>query len=46
MAARKLAPALAGGNCVVLKPAEQTSLGISMLMEEIGDLLPPACSMW
>lgn len=41
MAARKLAPALAGGNCVVLKPAEQTPLGISVLMEEIGDLLPP-----
>ncbi|HIE1062094.1 TPA: acetaldehyde dehydrogenase ExaC [Serratia marcescens] len=41
MAAWKLAPALAGGNCVVLKPAEQTPLGISVLMEEIGDLLPP-----
>lgn len=46
MAAWKLAPALAGGNCVVLKPAEQTPLGISVLMEEIGDLLPPGCSTW
>ena len=41
MAASKLAPALAAGNCVVLKPAEQTPLGISVLMEVIGDLLPP-----
>ena len=37
----KLAPALAAGNCVVLKPAEQTPLGIAVLMEVIGDLLPP-----
>lgn len=41
MAAWKLAPALATGNCIVLKPAEQTPLGISVLMELIGDLLPP-----
>ena len=41
MAAWKLAPALAAGNCVVLKPAEQTPLGISVLLEVIGDLLPP-----
>ncbi len=41
MAAWKLAPALAAGNCVVLKPAEQTPLGIAGLMEVIGDLLPP-----
>ncbi|RMQ97425.1 Aldehyde dehydrogenase protein [Pseudomonas savastanoi pv. glycinea] len=41
MAAWKLAPALAAGNCVVLKPAEQTPLGISVLVELIGDLLPP-----
>ena len=41
MAAWKLAPALAAGNCVVLKPAEQTPLGINVLMEIIGDLLPP-----
>ncbi|WP_312932763.1 aldehyde dehydrogenase family protein [Pseudomonas sp.] len=40
MAAWKLAPALAAGNCVVLKPAEQTPLGITVLMELIGDLLP------
>lgn len=41
MAAWKLAPALAAGNCVVLKPAEQTPMGIMVLMEIIGDLLPP-----
>ncbi|GGA63918.1 aldehyde dehydrogenase [Edaphobacter acidisoli] len=41
MAAWKLAPALAAGNCVVLKPAEQTPLGILVLAELIGDLLPP-----
>ena len=40
MAAWNLAPALAAGNCIVLKPAEQTPLGISVLMELIGDLLP------
>ena len=41
MAAWKLAPALAAGNCVVIKPAEQTPASILMLMELIGDLLPP-----
>ncbi|WP_333700651.1 aldehyde dehydrogenase, partial [Rivihabitans pingtungensis] len=41
MAAWKLAPALAAGNCVVLKPAEQTPMGIVVLMDVIGDLLPP-----
>ncbi|MBX2814180.1 MAG: aldehyde dehydrogenase [Myxococcales bacterium] len=41
MAAWKLAPALAGGNCVVLKPAEQTPTSILLLMELIGDLFPP-----
>src|SRR5690554_22038 len=41
MGAWKLAPALAAGNCIVLKPAEQTPLSISVLMELIGDLLPP-----
>jgi aldehyde dehydrogenase len=41
MAAWKLAPALAAGNCIVLKPAEQTPLSIMVLMELIGDLLPP-----
>ena len=41
MASWKLAPALAAGNCVVLKPAEQTPASIMVLMEIIGDLLPP-----
>lgn len=41
MAAWKLAPALAAGNSIVLKPAEQTPLSISVFMEVIGDLLPP-----
>lgn len=41
MAAWKLAPALAAGNCVVIKPAEQTPASILVLMELIGDLLPP-----
>jgi aldehyde dehydrogenase len=40
MAAWKLAPALAAGNCVVLKPAEQTPVGILILMELIEDILP------
>ncbi len=40
MAAWKIAPALAAGNCVVLKPAEQTPASILVLMELIGDLLP------
>jgi aldehyde dehydrogenase len=41
MAAWKLAPALAAGNCVVLKPAEQTPVGILVVLELIADLLPP-----
>ncbi len=41
MAVWKLAPALAAGNCVVLKPAEQTPASILVLAELIGDLLPP-----
>ncbi|MBY8149904.1 aldehyde dehydrogenase [Vibrio fluvialis] len=41
MAAWKLAPAIAAGCCVVLKPAEQTPTSILVLMETIGDLLPP-----
>ena len=41
MAVWKLAPALAAGNCIVLKPAEQTPVSIMILMEIIGDLLPP-----
>ena len=40
MATWKLAPALAAGNCVVLKPAEQTPASIHVLMELIHDLLP------
>ena len=40
MAVWKLAPALAAGNCVVLKPAEQTPASILVLFELIGDLLP------
>ena len=40
MAAWKVAPALAAGNCVVLKPAEQTPTTILMLAELVGDLLP------
>lgn len=40
MAVWKLAPALAAGNCVVLKPAESTPVSILVLMEIIGDLLP------
>jgi aldehyde dehydrogenase len=40
MAAWKLAPALAAGNCVVLKPAEQTPAAIMVLAELITDLLP------
>jgi aldehyde dehydrogenase len=41
MAIWKLAPAIAAGNCVVLKPAEQTPLSILILAEMIGDILPP-----
>ncbi|MFI6454204.1 aldehyde dehydrogenase [Streptosporangium amethystogenes] len=41
MAVWKLAPALAAGNCVVLKPAEQTPASILLVMELIADLLPP-----
>lgn len=40
MAVWKLAPALAAGNCVVLKPAEQTPVSILVLVELIEDLLP------
>ncbi|WP_126970892.1 aldehyde dehydrogenase family protein [Gynurincola endophyticus] len=40
MAVWKLAPALAAGNCVVLKPAESTPVSIMVLMELIGDILP------
>ena len=41
MAAWKLAPALAAGNCVIIKPAEQTPVGLMHVAELIGDLLPP-----
>ena len=46
MAAWKLAPALAAGNCVVLKPAEQTPISILVLVAIIGDLLPPCSNGW
>ena len=41
MAAWKLAPALAAGNCVILKPAEQTPVSILIMMEIVADLFPP-----
>ena len=41
MATWKVAPALGAGNCVVLKPAEQTPVSILVLLELIEDLLPP-----
>ena len=41
MAAWKVSPALAAGNCVVLKPAEQTPMGILVWADIVGDLLPP-----
>jgi aldehyde dehydrogenase len=41
MAIWKLAPALAAGNAVVLKPAEQTPASMLLLAELVGDLLPP-----
>jgi aldehyde dehydrogenase len=40
MATWKIAPALAAGCCVVVKPAEQTPTSIMVLMELIGDILP------
>ena len=41
MAVWKLAPALAAGNTVVLKPAESTPISIMVMMELIGSILPP-----
>ena len=41
MACWKMAPALAAGNCVVLKPAEQTPASIMVWIDLVGDLLPP-----
>ena len=40
MATWKIAPALAAGNCVIVKPAEQTPTSIMILMELIQDVLP------
>ncbi|MEO1898524.1 MAG: aldehyde dehydrogenase family protein, partial [Methylococcales bacterium] len=40
MACWKIAPALAAGNCIIMKPAEQTPASILILMEVIADLLP------
>jgi aldehyde dehydrogenase len=40
MATWKIAPALAAGNCTIVKPAEQTPASIMCLLELIGDLLP------
>ncbi|UKN01354.1 aldehyde dehydrogenase [Paracrocinitomix mangrovi] len=37
----KLPPALASGNCVILKPAEQTPSSATLLMEKIADVFPP-----
>ena len=41
MSVWKLAPALAAGNCVVLKPAEQTPMSIAVLMDMLAGILPP-----
>jgi len=41
MAAWKIAPALAAGNCTIVKPAEQTPASIIVLMELIQDAVPP-----
>ena len=41
MAAWKMAPALAAGNCSVIKPASPTPWSILKLMEVIGDIIPP-----
>ncbi|MFJ5995135.1 aldehyde dehydrogenase family protein [Streptomyces sp. NPDC092370] len=41
MAAWKLAPALAAGNCVIIKPAEQTPVSLLYVIDLIADLLPP-----
>ncbi|MEQ8494282.1 MAG: aldehyde dehydrogenase family protein, partial [Gammaproteobacteria bacterium] len=40
MAIWKLAPALAAGNCVVLKPAEQTPMSVMVLIDLLGDIFP------
>ena len=41
MACWKLAPAIAAGNCVVMKPAEQTPMSIMVMMDLIKDIVPP-----
>ncbi len=41
MAVWKFAPALVAGNCIVLKPAEQTPFSVMAFMDLVGDLLPP-----
>lgn len=41
MAAWKLAPALAAGNCVVMKPAQTTPASLLVVLDIIGDLFPP-----
>jgi aldehyde dehydrogenase len=41
MATWKIAPALAAGCCIIVKPAEQTPTSIMVLMELVGDILPP-----
>jgi aldehyde dehydrogenase len=41
MATWKIAPALAAGNCTIVKPAEQTPASIMVLLELIQDILPP-----
>lgn len=41
MATWKIAPALAAGNCTVVKPAEQTPAGIMVLLDLIKDVVPP-----
>jgi aldehyde dehydrogenase len=41
MAAWKMAPALAAGNCVVIKPASDTPLSLAVLMDLTADILPP-----
>lgn len=41
LTAWKMAPALAAGNCLIIKPAEQTPVSIMVLMEILADILPP-----
>ncbi|GBH30828.1 aldehyde dehydrogenase family protein [Sphingobium xenophagum] len=41
MAAWKIAPALAAGNCTVIKPASQTPLSLLLFAELTADILPP-----